>query len=146
MAKAQTQMKSMRLVAIMLMIALVFAGLLVFAISNSGVAESIVPTAHAEDHVHDGVTFTTAWNNNSSLPSNAGNYYLTTDVALSNSWSPKGVTRLCLNGHKITISGNARAIVVGSGVEFHLYDCDDTLHYYTLNGDPSATDVYSFSR
>ena len=62
-----------------------------------------------------------------SLPSTAGQYYLTSDVELDGSnhipWMPKGNTVLCLNGHKITMKGDTDVISVNQGVNFFLTDC-----------------------
>ena len=59
-----------------------------------------------------------------SLPSKTGNYYLTGDVTLSNTWKPVDGTVLCLNGHSITMNGNGdiTAILVYSGI-ITLCDC-----------------------
>ena len=40
-----------------------------------------------------------------SMPDGVGGYYLTRDVTLNSTWSPSDVV-LCLNGHKMTFSGN----------------------------------------
>ena len=56
-----------------------------------------------------------------SLPSKTGNYYLTGDVTLSNTWTPASGTVLCLNGHSITADGSITAIYVNNA--FTLCDC-----------------------
>jgi hypothetical protein len=69
-----------------------------------------------------------------SLPSTAGDYYLTDDVALSTGWHPADNTRLCLNGHVIQMTGDKGSwsnnscgfIQVDSNVTFTLTDCDTT--------------------
>ena len=62
-----------------------------------------------------------------SLPSTAGNYYLTSDVELDGSnhipWMPASNTVLCLNGHKITMKGDTDVIAVNKDVNFFLTDC-----------------------
>ena len=59
----------------------------------------------------------TAWTAADSLPTSAGNYYLTQSV--SGSWTvPTGEVNLCLNGQ--TINGK---ITVGSGATLTLTDC-----------------------
>ena len=59
----------------------------------------------------------TAWTAATSLPGNAGSYYLTQSV--SGGWTvPTGEVNLCLNGQ--TISGS---ITVGSGATLTLTDC-----------------------
>ena len=59
-----------------------------------------------------------------SMPEGVGGYYLTQDVTLNSSWSPSDVV-LCLNGHKMTFSGNG---VVGilEGKSLTLTDCGTT--------------------
>ena len=56
-----------------------------------------------------------------SLPSKTGNYYLTGDVTLSNTWTPADGTVLCLNGHSIKAAGSITAIYVNNA--FTLCDC-----------------------
>ncbi len=103
--------------------------------------EEIAHTAHltvvppAQPHVHavsvdcsaehgDQVTFT-PWDKTDSLPTDAGNYYLTTDVALSGDWTtPEGTIDLCLNGHTITAPGVA--IVSSKETTLNLCDCAET--------------------
>ncbi len=41
-----------------------------------------------------------------SMPAGVDGYYLTQDVTLNSTWSPSNVV-LCLNGHKMTFSGNS---------------------------------------
>ncbi|MCC2177700.1 S-layer homology domain-containing protein [Agathobaculum butyriciproducens] len=66
-------------------------------------------------HNHD--TAGTEWKTADSLPTSAGNYYLTQSV--SGSWTvPTGEVNLCLNGQ--TINGK---ITVGSGATLTLTDC-----------------------
>ena len=58
------------------------------------------------------------------LPAEAGNYYLTQNVTLTETWKPKNGTVLCLNGYSITMKAEADAITVDRNVTFTLYDCD----------------------
>lgn len=87
-------------------------------------------------HTHDGITFT-EWTSTNSLPTTAGNYYLSQDVTISSTWSiPSGTTNLCLNGHGIRRTGNGRVIEVGSNKTLNLYDCDNTTeHSFMLSND-----------
>ena len=63
------------------------------------------------------------WKGVSSLPTEPGNYYLTTDVTISSTWSvPEGTTNLCLNGHDIIKSSNGSAIYINSGAILNLYN------------------------
>ena len=67
-------------------------------------------TPKAPPHTHDGITFD-AWEHTDSLPTEAGNYYLTADVAISATWTvPAGETNLCLAGHTISKSGSGSVI------------------------------------
>ena len=80
------------------------------------------------DHIVDDVIFE-PWTSTDSLPTTAGNYYLTTDVAISSTWNvPKGATptNLDLNGHVIkakTSASSFSAITINSGATLNLYDC-----------------------
>ncbi len=66
----------------------------------------------------------TAWSDTTSLPSDAGNYYLTEDVTLSTAWTPADGTVLCLNGHTITAgTGRIEVIIVEASRSFTLTDC-----------------------
>ena len=56
-----------------------------------------------------------------SLPSQAGKYYLTGNVTLTETWTPASGTVLCLNGHNITANGSITAIYVNNA--FTLCDC-----------------------
>lgn len=90
-----------------------------------------------EQHTHGGITFT-AWESTNSLPTEAGSYYLTSDVTISSSWNvPSGTTNLCLNGHRIAAaSGNYISVItVQNGATLNLYDCDTTTHYYYVDAD-----------
>lgn len=82
------------------------------------------PTPPVEKHEHNDVTFT-AWTATDSLPTAAGNYYLTENVTLSDTWSvPSGETTLCLNGKSIKqTTENVWAVSIGSGSTLKLYDC-----------------------
>ena len=72
-------------------------------------------------HEHDTAgTGWTEWTPADSLPTSAGNYYLTQSV--SGSWTvPKGKVTLCLNGQTISDS-----ITVGNGASLTLTDCSDS--------------------
>ena len=75
-------------------------------------------TAAVNGHEHDSDSI--AWTATDSLPTSAGNYYLTQSV--SGSWTvPTGEVNLCLNGQ--TINGK---ITVGSGATLTLTDCSDS--------------------
>ena len=66
-----------------------------------------------------------AWTSTTSLPSTAGNWYLTGNVTLPStySWEPKGGTVLCLNGY--TVTGTRKEMIkVAEDKTFTL--CDDS--------------------
>ena len=55
----------------------------------------------------------------------AGYYYLTDDVILTDTWKPANDVVLCLNGKTITETGNYSAIEVESTATFTLTDCQN---------------------
>ncbi len=62
------------------------------------------------------------WDNTTSLPDTAGNYYLKDDVELSETWNvPEGETNLCLDGHSITSEASDDVIYV-EGCTLNLFD------------------------
>ncbi len=77
-------------------------------------------------HKHDegtpgaGVDFN-PWIATDSMPTAAGNYYLTVDVNQSSTWTlPEGAVNLCLAGHDVSM-GHA---VVGNGSTLNIYACE----------------------
>ncbi len=77
-------------------------------------------------HKHDegtpgaGVDFN-PWIATDSMPTAAGNYYLTVDVNQSSTWTlPEGTVNLCLAGHDVSM-GHA---VVGNGSTLNIYACE----------------------
>ena len=70
------------------------------------------------------------WKETASLPDSDGNYCLTEDVTLSETWEAPGEeTSLCLNGHSITYensSDQGSVIKVPSGVTLTITDCANT--------------------
>ncbi len=100
-----------------------------------GVVSAQDPEEQPVAHVHDDITFT-AWESATSLPTEAGSYYLTQDVTISSSWNvPTGATNLCLNGHVISAASNVyiSVVTIKSGATLNLYDCDTTTHYYYID-------------
>ncbi len=90
------------------------------------------------EHEEDGIDFQ-AWNNSNSLPTDAGNWFLTCDITLSSIWNvPNGTTNLCLNGHVIKLESGATGSVikVNENATLNLYDCGTTEHsgYVDSNG------------
>lgn len=71
----------------------------------------------------------TAWESATSLPSEAGQYYLTQDIALSAAWQVTEDVDLCLNGHHITLQSGVqdRLIVMKTNdVSLRITDCSTT--------------------
>lgn len=80
-------------------------------------AAATTPEHPANDH-----TGWTVWNTHNSLPATAGNYYLTTDVTLNDTWTvPADNVSLCLNNHVINLNG--KSIEVSGGATLNLYEC-----------------------
>lgn len=59
-----------------------------------------------------------------SMPADVDGYYLTKDVTLNSIWKPSDVV-LCLNGHKMTFSGNGYVEISENG-KLTLTDCGTT--------------------
>ena len=97
----------------------------VLVLSMAGIL-AVGALADEGEHVHDGITFT-AWESTDALPTEAGNYYLTTDVTLSGGWyiHPGTAVRLCLNGHTISSQKTSTVITIYQGSSLTLYDCKD---------------------
>lgn len=69
------------------------------------------------------------------LPDSGGYYYLTADVEIDETWKPADGTYLCLNGKKITMTGNNYVVSVSGS--FTLCNCNDKgtiTHNKDLNG------------
>lgn len=89
-----------------------------------GSSESCTEPDHGTEHTD--VTWI-EWNETTFLPDSGGNYYLTGDVTLSETWkAPSKETSLCLNGYSITYensSDQGSVIKVPSGVTLTITDC-----------------------
>ena len=87
-------------------------------------------TAHTHDD--DDIIFE-PWSASDSLPTVAGDYYLTKDVTLSSTWNvPSGETNLCLNGHIIAVNYTDSPAIQVDSATLNLYDCGTETHYYTI--------------
>lgn len=91
---------------------------------------------------HADVTWT-EWNKTASLPDSGGNYCLTENVTLSETWEvPNGETSLCLNGHSITFTNGltnwdmsgkdidytSRSVIkVPNGAKLTITDCQNNV-------------------
>ena len=106
----------------------------VASVTVGGATASVEFTVSKTLHGHDDIFFV-EWTSTNSLPTTAGNYYLTDDVTISSSWNvPSGTTELCLNGHGIKMTGNGSVFVVPDERYLNIYDCDTTTeHRFTVN-------------
>lgn len=78
----------------------------------------------------------TAWDSANALPTEAGNYYLTTDVELAEEWETPDNTALCLNGHVIVSQESERfGIQIRGAKTAALTDCSDTAHKFAVGDD-----------
>ena len=117
-------------------------------------ANTVKVCASSEIHNHDG------WINwgddeieKTSLPTEAGSYYLSSDISLLETWSvPTGtsenvlVTNLCLNGHIIRYVGetelNKSLISLLKYGKLNLYDCETNVRHY-FNKEASGLWVFA---
>ena len=115
-----------------------FAMLLVVAMLLSfmpvvGVAAEDTLDKHTS---HEGWT---AWNDSTTLPTEAGKYYLTCDVELTAAVTINANVDLCLDGHTVTQKTSGKRHIFlgeGKGITFNLYDCVGT---GTLTGGSQGT-------
>ncbi|MCI8336751.1 MAG: S-layer homology domain-containing protein [Peptococcaceae bacterium] len=85
------------------------------------------------NHASHGDITWTAWESDTTLPKESGNYYLTKDVhGTWNTTIASGVNiKLCLNGHSIDLSGKtdargANVYIINPVADFTLCDCGET--------------------
>ena len=71
----------------------------------------------------ESTTTFTEWKSADSLPTEAGSYYLSDNVTLSETWQPAAGITLCLNGKTITAEDSFDAVQVAAGRSFTLTDC-----------------------
>ena len=101
---------------------------------DGSVVENIVVPTHSHKLCNDTACTDHAdvefqeWTGETSLPTDAGNYYLKSDVVLSATYVPKAGTVICLNGKTISAKEgvNIRLIQVDVGREFTITDHDNT--------------------
>ena len=78
----------------------------------------------------DAETVFEPWKSTSSLPDTAGNYYLTDNVTLSETWKPEDGVALCLDGHTITMQNpddtTDEVNVIDVANYFTLTDCQNS--------------------
>ena len=97
--------------------------LLCAALTLALLAGLLPAAALAADHTHTGWT---RWTATDSMPTAPGNYTLSGNVMLRQSWLvPKGSTKLCLEGHSIIYSGSSGSVIqIPSGATLELSDLD----------------------
>lgn len=76
-------------------------------------------TAHNSDTVWTGVS-------NLTDITQAGNYYLTDNVTLTETWKPADGVALCLNGYDIQAKGSFDVITIEDGVTFTVTECSSS--------------------
>ena len=73
-------------------------------------------------HEHDFITFQ-PWNRADSLPTTAGDYYLTQDVTLTDTWTwSSGDVNLCLDGHTVSAAGQGKYGLHITNGQVNLFD------------------------
>lgn len=65
----------------------------------------------------------TEWTSDNSLPTSTGNYYLITNVKLSEGQTITGNVTLCLNGYKIEAASGVEPIILNNGYTLTITDC-----------------------
>lgn len=85
-----------------------------------------------EDHYHNDVHFE-AWTSSMDLPTEPGDYYLTSDVTISSTWEMVSGIRLCLNGHGIKLVGEGSVIVTPASYSQEMFDCGTNEHKYSFD-------------
>ena len=87
-------------------------------------------TCNKVGHHENTKTTFTAWTDSDSLPATKGNYYLTSDVTLTTTWTCNDDVTLCLNGYSIKFTpistANPPVISVADGKTFTLTDCNSS--------------------
>ena len=87
-------------------------------------------TCNKVGHHENTKTTFTAWTHSDFLPATKGNYYLTSDVTLTTTWTRNDDVTLCLNGYSIKFTpistANPPVISVADGKTFTLTDCNSS--------------------
>ena len=99
-------------------------------------------TCTSTDNGHSGKITWTAWTSATSLPDEAGNYYLTQDVELDATWQCGYNVNLCLNGQTITGASGQDVITVASDASLTITDCGTTGEI-THNSDVNGRGIYN---
>ena len=85
---------------------------------------------HSDIGDHTGSCESIVWTGISAVPAEtvAGNYYLTADITLTQTWTiPENTAvNLCLNGHSISGNDSVQVIHISEGATLSLFDCSTT--------------------
>lgn len=77
-------------------------------------------------HSHDAGVVWEAWDETGSLPTTAGNYYLTKDITVSR-WEINADIKLCLNRCTVSCTGtDTQNVIIRSGGSLSVCDCRNT--------------------
>ena len=80
------------------------------------------------------------WDSATSLPDTAGEYVLTQDITLSDTWNvPSGTTKIKLNGHKINTSSEVGTGILVQEATLEIYDSNEN------NGEIIASSAKSYN-
>lgn len=101
-----------------------------FRITNAGAGHfHCICCDKVDTHDHSELEWQ-AWESTTTLPTSAGNWYLTDNVVLSAAYEPVDGVNICLNGHVIRQSNaSARVIKVNSGRNFQVTDCNPSVEH-----------------
>ena len=80
-------------------------------------------SASAEEHTHTHTDWTAITD---TLPTTAGNYYLTQDITTTTGWTVDADITICFNGHNIILNADDIEITVNTGKILTLCNCLDT--------------------
>lgn len=108
--------------------------------------QEVIAHTHAINGGEGDVVWT-AWESGNSLPTEAGNYYLTQMVMYyTGTWNVPGDVKICLNGYKLL----AKSVVVNSGASLTITNCktDGNLapcmsNQYFVNVNGGTLNLYS---
>lgn len=102
----------------------------------------ICADAACTDSSHEDITWT-AWAQTDSLPTEAGSYYLTQDVTLTDSWevSVQGIINICFHGHIVKIDSPNKPVMIvkdpgnTTWYKTRLTDCSKAEHKFSVEHD-----------
>ncbi len=99
--------------------------------------------ADCGDEGHGNIKWT-AWESTDSLPSEAGNYYLASDVTLSGTWRVESEIKLCLNGKSITSTGSGAVATVANSGNLTITDCEASFGKITHAGGAQGSGIENY--